>query len=58
MHKKGHILWADEEIRMLKAHILYLEGTGVGGKPAPEWIKKLVYLLFFYLGHVNPNYGS
>ena len=28
MHKKGHILWADDEIRMLKAHIIYLEDKG------------------------------
>ena len=28
MHRKGHILWADDEIGMLKAHILYLEDKG------------------------------
>ena len=28
MHQKGHILWADDEIGMLKAHILYLEDKG------------------------------
>ena len=29
MHQKGHILWADDEIEMLKAHILYLEDKGI-----------------------------
>ena len=28
MHQKGHILWADDEIGMFKAHILYLEDKG------------------------------
>ena len=28
MHQKGHILWADDEIGMLKAHIIYLEDKG------------------------------
>ena len=28
MDHKGHILWADDEIGMLKAHILYLEDKG------------------------------
>ena len=28
MSSKGHILWADDEIEMLKAHILYLEEKG------------------------------
>ena len=28
MNQKGHILWADDEIGMLKAHILYLEDKG------------------------------
>ena len=28
MHQKGHILWADDEFGMLKAHILYLEDKG------------------------------
>ena len=28
MHQKGHILWADDEIDMLKAHIIYLEDKG------------------------------
>ena len=28
MSSKGHILWADDEIEMLKPHILYLENKG------------------------------
>ena len=28
MDQKGHILWADDEIGMLKPHILYLEDKG------------------------------
>ena len=28
MDSKGHILWADDEIEMLKPHILYLENKG------------------------------
>ena len=28
MRQKGHILWADDEIGMLKAHIIYLEDKG------------------------------
>ena len=28
MEFKGHILWADDEIDMLKPHILYLEKKG------------------------------
>ena len=28
MESKGHILWADDEIEMLKPHILYLENKG------------------------------
>jgi len=28
MHEKFHILWADDEIKMLKSHILYLEDKG------------------------------
>ena len=28
MRSKGHILWADDEIDMLKPHILYLENKG------------------------------
>ena len=28
MNDKGHILWADDEIDLLKPHILYLEGKG------------------------------
>ena len=28
MNEKGHILWADDEIDMLKPHILYLEDKG------------------------------
>ena len=28
MHQKGHILWVDDEIGMLKPHILYLEDKG------------------------------
>ena len=28
MDFKGHILWADDEIDMLKPHILYLEDKG------------------------------
>ena len=33
MHRKGHILWADDEIGMLKAHILYLEDKGYDVTP-------------------------
>ena len=28
MESKGHILWVDDEIEMLKPHILYLENKG------------------------------
>ena len=28
MGSKGHILWVDDEIEMLKPHILYLENKG------------------------------
>ena len=28
MDYKGHILWVDDEIKMLKPHILYLENKG------------------------------
>ena len=28
MFRKGHILWAEDEIGMLKAHIIYLEDKG------------------------------
>ena len=45
MRSKGHILWADDEIEMLKPHILYLENKGYevtpvnSGEDAIEYIK-------------------
>ena len=33
MNKQKHILWADDEIDMLKSHIIYLEDKGYNVTP-------------------------
>jgi CheY-like chemotaxis protein len=50
---KPHILWADDEIDLLKPHILFLEGKGYevtsvkSGRDAIDAIKKTEYDLVF-----------
>ena len=52
---KPHILWADDEIDLLKPHILFLEGKGYevtsvnSGRDAIDAIKKTEYDLVWML---------
>lgn len=52
---KPKILWADDEIDLLKPHILFLEGKGYemssvsSGRDAIEAVKKNEYDLVFWM---------
>ena len=36
MSRRPHILWADDEIELLKPHIMYLEGKGYDVTGVPD----------------------
>ena len=52
-NSKGHILWVDDEIELLRAHIILLQkkeydvDTATNGEDALEMIKKTPYDLIF-----------
>ena len=41
MTRQPHILWADDEIDMLKPHILFLEGKGFQVTPVNSGVEAL-----------------
>lgn len=53
MMRNIHILWVDDEIDLLKPHILFLEKKIIKLQPAPmvqtllTWLVKIILILFF-----------